>query len=223
VKIDEMGPVRITSDSEVAVPTSKRLTGLQADWDGQDPAHRLHARAERDFPSHPTPARLPRPSRPGLWRIERASRERRPLAVALLLSLLIHALLLSLRFGGDEWGLPSLALPWRDRRIEVPDLRVVLVPAHLSPAKPAVISAAEPSNKVSIDPPRAGTRVLAPPVVTAPERQGIAAPDAVATKPPAQADEREAASLPQRRQKRRYVLKGPMARCPCTRSPPRSM
>ena len=188
MKIDEMGPVRITSDSEVAVPTSTRLTGLQADWAGQDPAHRLHARAERDFPSHPTPARLPRPSRPGLWRIERASRERRPLAVALLLSLLIHALLLSLRFGGDEWGLPSLALPWRDRRIEVPDLRVVLVPAHLSPAKPAVISAAEPSNKVSIDPPRAGTRVLAPPVVTAPERQGIAAPDAVATKPPAQAD-----------------------------------
>jgi hypothetical protein len=218
-----MGPVRITSDSEVAVPTSKRLTGLQADWAGQDPAHRLHARAERDFPSHPTPARLPRPSRPGLWRIERASRERRPLAVALLLSLLIHALLLSLRFGGDEWGLPSLAFPWRDRRIEVPDLRVVLVPAHLSPAKPAVISAAEPSKRVSVDPPRAGTAVLAPPVVTAPERQGIAATDAVATKPPAQADATRSGVVAAASTEAPIRAQGPMARCPCTRSPPRSM
>ena len=44
--------------------------------------------------------------------IANASPERRRLTLALLLSLLIHALLLSLIFGGQGW-LPGLGFPWR--------------------------------------------------------------------------------------------------------------
>ena len=65
------------------------------------------------------------------------SAERRRLTFALLLSLLIHTLLLSLTFGGQGLGLPGFGLPWRERRIEAPDLRVVLVPAQVTAAEPA--------------------------------------------------------------------------------------
>ncbi|HRZ02515.1 MAG TPA: hypothetical protein P5024_13225, partial [Burkholderiaceae bacterium] len=47
-------------------------------------------------------------------------RERRRLALALALSLLFHALLASLTFGGEGVGLPGFSLPWRERRIEAP-------------------------------------------------------------------------------------------------------
>ena len=52
-------------------------------------------------------------------------------------SLVFHALLLSLTFGGASLGLPGLSLPWQARRAEVPDLRVVLVTPALAPAAPA--------------------------------------------------------------------------------------
>ena len=55
--------------------------------------------------------------------------EHRRLALALLLSLLTHTLLLSLTFGGQGRGLPGFGFPWQDRRIEAPELRVVLLPA----------------------------------------------------------------------------------------------
>lgn len=66
-----------------------------------------------------------------------APRRRRPRGPgpALVLSLLVHGLLLSLTFGGEGFGLPGLALPWQDRRAEVPDLRVVLL--QPPPAAPA--------------------------------------------------------------------------------------
>jgi hypothetical protein len=126
----------------------------------------------------------------GSWQrlIQRTSRERRPLALALLFSLLIHALLLSLTFGGEELGLPGLVFPWRDRRIEVPDLRVVLVPAHVTPAEPVVMSVAQPSQRVSIDPPVAGGPVPTLPVMRALDPQGRAVANAPAAKPTAQAD-----------------------------------
>ena len=60
------------------------------------------------------------------------SAERRRLPLALLLSLLMHALLLSLTFSGDQLGLPGLSFPWQARRAEVPDLQVLLVPARAS-------------------------------------------------------------------------------------------
>ena len=62
-----------------------------------------------------------------------------------MLSLLIHALLLSLNFGNQEFGLPGLGLPWRERRFEAGDLRVALVPAPVSAATPALT---EPSANV---------------------------------------------------------------------------
>jgi hypothetical protein len=112
---------------------------------------------------------------------------RRALAFALSVSLLVHALLLSLKFGDDEFGLPGLAFPWRDRRIEVPDLRIVLVPAHVAPAEPAATAAAEPSQRVPIETSRdqAPARTLA---WAAPDRQAIPATNAPAAEPPVQAD-----------------------------------
>jgi TonB family protein len=55
---------------------------------------------------------------------------------ALLVSLLVHALLLSLSFGQGD-GLPGLEFPWQKRRAEAAELRVVLqaLPA-LAPAPP---------------------------------------------------------------------------------------
>lgn len=69
-------------------------------------------------------------------------RERWPMSTALVLSLLIHALLLSLNFGNHEFGLPGLSLPWRERRFEAGDLRVALALAQVTAATPALI---EPS------------------------------------------------------------------------------
>jgi hypothetical protein len=178
---------QITSDANVAAPTHERVTGPPENRAGRDPAHRRHSWAERGFLSHPAPTRPSRLTHRRRWRIERKSRQRRPLAVALLFSLLIHALLLSLRFGGEEFGLPGLAFPWRDRRIEVPDLRVVLVPARVAPAEPTVMSAA-PSQRVSVDPPRAGAPVLALRMVETPDWQGTSRTNAGATKPSVQAD-----------------------------------
>ena len=68
----------------------------------------------------------------------RASHECRRLNLALLLSLLAHAVLLSLTFGGDEPGLPGFAFPWLERRVAVPaDLRVVLRPAPFANVAPS--------------------------------------------------------------------------------------
>ena len=63
-------------------------------------------------------------------------RARDRLTLGLLISLLMHALLLSLTFGDDESGLPGLGFPWQDRRGEVPELRVVLEPAATTEPQP---------------------------------------------------------------------------------------
>lgn len=76
------------------------------------------------------------------------------LPYALTLSLLVHALLLSLTFGGDGW-LPGFVWPWQARRIEATDLHVVLVPAQRT-AKPAVPTIAEPLPEASAEQPSAG-------------------------------------------------------------------
>lgn len=62
----------------------------------------------------------------------RQAREPRRLAWAVLASLLFHAMLMSLSFGGSEPGLPGLGWPWQERRgqvPDVPDVRLVLQPA----------------------------------------------------------------------------------------------
>lgn len=79
------------------------------------------------------------------------SAERKRLTLTLLLSLLIHTLLLSLTFGDQGFGLPGFALPWQERRIEAPDLRVVLVPAQATATKPAGTPVKEPLQQASIE------------------------------------------------------------------------
>jgi len=83
--------------------------------------------------------------------------ERRRLTLALLLSLLIHGLLLSLIFGGGGW-LPGLLFPWQDRRVEEPDLRVVVVPAEVPAAAPTVAPVAEAVQQESVEQPVASGR-----------------------------------------------------------------
>ena len=104
-------------------------------------------------PSCPTPAAVPEQRRRSTLEVhtfqrraesQRMSPERRRLTYALLLSLLIHTLLLSLTFGGQGFWLPGFRFPWQDRRIEVTDLRVVVVPAPVTAAEPAVTPVAEP-------------------------------------------------------------------------------
>src|SRR5262247_2201405 len=94
--------------------------------------------------------------------------EHRRLASALLLSLLIHALLLSLTFGGEGLGLPRLAFPWRERRIEATRLNVTLAPPRVTPAEPAIASVAEPLPRAPVEQPAASRPVPAPSASPAP-------------------------------------------------------
>src|ERR1019366_1726810 len=107
--------------------------------------------AQDIVPSCPAPAAVPEQRRRSTLELHRLQRradsqrkslERRRLTHALLLSLLIHTLLFSLTFGGG--GLWGFGFPWQDRRIEVPDLRVVLVSAQVTAAEPPVSPVAEP-------------------------------------------------------------------------------
>ena len=98
----------------------------------------------------------------------RMSPERRRLSHALLLSLLIHTLLLNLVFGGQGTGLPGFRFPWLDRRIEVPDLRLVLVPPQGTGAKSAVAPAAEPLPQAWVEQHVSGRPALTRPVPPVP-------------------------------------------------------
>src|SRR5258708_5851407 len=69
--------------------------------------------------------------------------ERTRLRLALLLSLLVHALLLRLTFGDGGW-LPGFAFAWQERRLESPDLRVVIVSPPVRVEEPVVTPIAEP-------------------------------------------------------------------------------
>ncbi len=99
------------------------------------------------------------------------SAERRRLTLAFLFSLLIHTLLLSLTFGGQMLGLPGFAFPWRERRIEAPDLRVSLVPAQVTVAEPAGTSGSLVNDllqQASIEKAVAGGPALTPSVFSSP-------------------------------------------------------
>ncbi|MBE0549310.1 MAG: hypothetical protein IH627_16990 [Rubrivivax sp.] len=94
--------------------------------------------------------------------------ERRRLALALLLSLLIHTLLLSLTLGGQGLGLPGFGFPWQERRIEAPDLHIVLVPAQVKAVEPAATSVKTPLQQASTGRPVAGGPALTPSLSPAP-------------------------------------------------------
>lgn len=81
------------------------------------------------------------------------------MSAALVLSLLIHALLLSLTFEGQGFGLPGLGLPWRERRFEVGELRVSLEP---TPTMAATSALTDPSTNLM------PTGIAKPAPITAP-------------------------------------------------------
>ncbi len=124
---------------------------------------------------HPAPRQQQCPSSDGGARLsstgsqrraqsQRVSPEHKRLTYALLLSLLIHMLLLSLASGGQGLWFPGLVFPWQDRRIEVPDLRVVVVPAQVTAAESAVAPVAEPLQQAWVEQPVASGTALTPSV-----------------------------------------------------------
>src|SRR6202521_3753241 len=120
----------------------------------------------------------------------RMSPERRRLTHALLLSLLIHTVVLSLTFGGQGLWLPGFGFPWQDRRIEVPDLRVVVVPAQVTAAEPAVAPVAEPLQQAWVEQPVASGPALTPSVSRAPTPRRTAAAIVPEANPRAEANPR---------------------------------
>ena len=115
---------------------------------------------------------------------------RRRLAWGLLVSLVLHACLLAVTFGDKDW-LPGLAFPWKDRRAEMPDLRVALVPAPIvpeplppPPAEP-VVEAPKPAPRARK--PKRPTAVIEPqaappterPVEPIPDVPTVAVPDSL--------------------------------------------
>jgi outer membrane biosynthesis protein TonB len=69
--------------------------------------------------------------------------DQRRMSTALLIAVLFHALLLSIAFGGQTFGLPGFKLPWKERRLNANDLQVMLAP---SPPRPE--SLAQEANPV---------------------------------------------------------------------------
>jgi hypothetical protein len=84
---------------------------------------------------------------------------------ALLLSLLVHALLLSIALGGQTFGLPGLYLPWKERRLAANELRILLAPAQAPAPAPAPADPlpAKMANAVfaAVDKPAVGHREVA--------------------------------------------------------------
>jgi hypothetical protein len=91
---------------------------------------------------------------------------------ALVVSLAVHAVLLSIAVGGQAFGLPGLTLPWKERRVGADDLRIELAPAPVAPAAP-------PAPVAPLAPVAAPHNVLPP----APLPAAVAAVAAVAPPP----------------------------------------
>ena len=143
---------------------------------------------------------------PNQQALRRTRHQRLRLALALLLSTLFHALLLSLTLFGDEFGLPGLAFPWQVRRIEVPNLQVVLAPAPVirpepaSPPEPPPLP--QPLPEASNEQPAATGELVVifkvpeitpepAPAPPAPATESRSAPTAKATSRPADATRKE--------------------------------
>ena len=210
-----MARVRIRNVAEVAAPGPEGLTGLRAQWAGERPARSQRGSAAPTPPSDPAAEQSPEAAARRQPLIERMSSERWRMASSLLLSLLLHGSLLSLTFGGQGLGLPGLKFPWQERRIEVPELRVVLVPAPLTPAEPAVKSIAGPAQQASIAPPVASGRARTPPASPAPPLRRATLEVVPLAKPKAEAKpERKTPWPPPLPQRRRYAPVSPVTQWP---------
>jgi hypothetical protein len=89
--------------------------------------------------------------------------------VALLLSLLVHALLLSLQFGVRGLGLPGLQLPWEERRALAPALTVRIVGANKMARSSASSTNTGSAHSPAIEKPRAEMRSAPSAIVAAPK------------------------------------------------------
>ncbi|RZI44073.1 TonB family protein [Herbaspirillum sp. HC18] len=88
-------------------------------------------------------------------------RYRARLAGAMTVSLLVHGLILSLQFGIPGIGLPTLELPWRERRTQATRLEVIIANAEKPPAgaqeeqaNPPVSNETQPSTGLTVVPRR---------------------------------------------------------------------
>lgn len=113
-------------------------------------------------------------------RFQRRAEQRR-LTCALVLALAVHASLLRLTFGGHA-GLPGLDFRWLERRFEVPELRVNLLPKEVRPPDPPITPAAIESRPPPSEPAAAAATSLA--TVSIPS-QLSAPPDRVSDATPA--------------------------------------
>ena len=104
--------------------------------------------------------------------------------------MLIHSLLLNLTFGGQGLGRPGFGFPWGDRRIEVPDLRLLLVPTHISEGEPVNASVAEPLQQAPIEQPVASAPPPIPSVSPTPRPGTKEAAMVPAAQPTAEAKSR---------------------------------
>ncbi len=155
-----------TGEHELAALRPEGMSGLRVQRSCEPPVPSPRSYAALTPPSRPPAKQFPHAAARIQPQIQRMSAERWRMSSSLLLSLLIHGLLLSLTFGGHGLGLPGLGFPWQERRVEVPELRLVLVPARVTPAVAAVNSVARPTQQASIESPVAGD--LAPTAPTSP-------------------------------------------------------
>lgn len=107
------------------------------------------------------------------WSESQPARNQTRLALALGLSLGLHAILFSLRFGAAGFGWPGLALPWAERRVQASSLIVRLADVPRAPAPLAVLPPAAPESMPLARPPRAGRpiQVLPPQKRAQPRRR----------------------------------------------------
>lgn len=100
---------------------------------------------------------------------------------AMTVSLLVHALIISLQFGAPGIGMPALELPWRERRAQAIDLQVALAP----PASPAEAASPPVPSTDAASAPSTGLRLVPPPPAPAPKartKPGTAKPAAPRTR-----------------------------------------
>jgi TonB family protein len=98
----------------------------------------------------------------------------------LLISLLVHAFILSLQFGLPGVGLPGLEVPWDKRRAETPELSVQIadvVPAAATTASPAGVTSSDPVASANL---KSETNTVSPSKESAVSAAPLASPPAPA-------------------------------------------
>ena len=73
-------------------------------------------------------------------------RTQKRMFVAILFSLLVHAFILSLQFGMPGIGVPSMELPWNEKRAAPVPLQIKLTQTNPAPAKADQAVVAQPNN-----------------------------------------------------------------------------